>query len=159
MSDILWAAVISGITGVLSGGAVGALIVAWANREKVAADANKSDAEAGSTISRAALELIEPYRDQVHSFRMELSSVRREFADLQRQNTELRVELRSAKQELGVLRRAERASTVEHTKQVAVVTTALQAHGISLPDMTATDPILRAERTRVDDHVPDRGDQ
>lgn len=120
--------------------AVVAAVLGWAVARRTA----------DATVSGAWRELLQPLRD-------ELALLRQQVAQLQRDNGVLAARLGDAQQELGVLRRLERASTLRATADAATLRTSLAGAGIDVPELRPPE-VIPLERTRATDrnaeHAP-----
>lgn len=145
----------------IAAGVIGGMFArqkARAESRKTDREAEKVSADAAETLARAALTLIEPYREQVSGFqgqigelrtevigmRQDNAALREEVTVLRLENADLRNQLRTAQTDLGVLRRHERDSALTQARQAAVLTTL----GVNVPD----GPSTLSERTRAEDY-------
>lgn len=99
-------------------------------------------ATSDATVAGAWRDMLEPYRD-------EQERLWNRVTDLDRANAVLSSQLQTAREELGVLRRTQRADTLRSTAESVAVRTTLADSGITVPDVRVEPPPL--ERTRASD--------
>jgi chromosome segregation ATPase len=84
---------------IAGGGLVGTVVTALAQRRKIAAEANRSGADASAVLASSALELLGPWREQVDQLSRRLSAVQDDLGEADRQVGDLRDRLAQAMQE------------------------------------------------------------
>lgn len=150
--------VVSLVAIILGSNTVTTLLGAWLGRRTATAQLSvlqaaeaQTRADTDATTGGAWRELVQPLRDQVNFLQAELLDLRSAMSSLGQENAILRTEHRAAKEELGILRRLERASVIRTTADTAALKTRLADHGITVPDVELP-PSTSLERTRATDH-------
>ena len=93
------AAVLGGLAG------VAALVNGFATRRKIRAEATKTDADAVRVLNETAIELMDPFKEQVAFLRAELASARSELASTRSELQTMRTQVAELTHELDAERR------------------------------------------------------
>lgn len=101
----------------LAGGGGATLVAGYQairDRRKVGAEAEKIDADAAAVLSKTALDLLQPLKDQVKDLTEQLERVKAKATDLEQRLDDCRISNREKDEQIYVLRQ-QRASEREQT--------------------------------------------